>query len=360
MSKFWDLFGSGKQSDQMKQMQELQLQQLQLLQQQNYRPKYENEKNSEFSSSRSQKKNQKPNVKMYIVVANQVIAKEQLLPLNIHRPLVFHVNNVCGNTSLVAGKKKGEIFLFNGSTNQAVHHFHNKKSKCAVLNFANSHTPGGGYTNGASAQEEDLCRTITDLYESLCLSEEFPFNWDEIVQYSKDQSLYRLDSFQSHDYKMFTKTDPIKVSVITASAPQLSNDELETMTRSNMAKLQKKIKNLIYTCCLSPSLAEDNDVDTLVLGAFGCGVFAPDQDLWNLISDIKYNELIALIFCSVIKNHPLLLTKFTNICFAIPNAMNDNYEAFKGAFSTSIEFTELEATDNKIPFVPVKPTSPKA
>ena len=46
------------------------------------------------------------------------------------------------------------------------------------LNFANGGNPGGGYWNGAAAQEEDLCRCIPALFFSLQQSQKrgsYPF-----------------------------------------------------------------------------------------------------------------------------------------------------------------------------------------
>jgi hypothetical protein len=44
----------------------------------------------------------------------------------------------------------------------------------SVLNFANAAQPGGRYRSGGKAQEEDLCRLLPQLYESLRSCEHYP------------------------------------------------------------------------------------------------------------------------------------------------------------------------------------------
>merc|ERR1719401_1673440 len=44
---------------------------------------------------------------------------------------------------------------------------------CA-LNFANAYSPGGDYFGGSRAQEEDLCRLLPQLHQSLATSDGYP------------------------------------------------------------------------------------------------------------------------------------------------------------------------------------------
>ena len=70
---------------------------------------------------------------------------------------------------------------------------------------------------------------------------------------------------------------------------------------SNATALKQRIRFVL-------DVAEYNNVDTLILGAFGCGVFS------------QYPRDVATIFNEELKTH-----NFNKICFAIPIGHNDNY-----------------------------------
>ncbi|MGN1247548.1 MAG: TIGR02452 family protein, partial [Paludibacteraceae bacterium] len=96
--------------------------------------------------------------------------------------------------------------------------------KVCVLNFASATNPGGGVENGASAQEECICRCST-LYPCLtapAMSDGFykphrlsknPLHNDDII-YTPDVLVLKDD-----DYHMLPK--PFAVDVITCAAPNL-------------------------------------------------------------------------------------------------------------------------------------------
>ena len=73
---------------------------------------------------------------------------------------------------------------------------------------------------------------------------------------------------------------------------------------NNSIALKQRIKFVL-------DVAEYNNVDTLILGAFGCGVFGQDP------------REVATIFNKELKTH-----NFNKIIFAIPSGYNDNYYWF--------------------------------
>ena len=99
-----------------------------------------------------------------------------------------------------------------------------------VLNFANQNTPGGGYTKGAMAQEEELCRCTT-LYTSL--KDKVAKNYyDEKINKEKYQVLFspNVIVFRNSQYQILNEFFPI--SVITAAAPNKNlNPEFFQMMR---------------------------------------------------------------------------------------------------------------------------------
>lgn len=259
---------------------------------------------------------------------NENIVAKNSLPLNIHKPLEYNLNDLSKLESLNKNKK-GNISFFQGTTNNVIHHIYDKyKLNCTVMNFANSKHAGGGYMHGALAQEEELCRTIIDLYPSLLLLCDKAtrygrkFNWRTDVKYNLDLNLHRLDTTESDGYYNFAENK--KVSVITLAAPNLHHDEYELQEyMKDEMKYLAIIKNVIKLACITPILSNDTN-KILVLGAIGCGAFAPDPKVIP-----NYPKKIASLFYEILIDEGISKL-YDNIYFAIPKGYN--YDAFSKVF----------------------------
>ena len=270
---------------------------------------------------------------------NHDLVKSKSLLLNIKKPIKIDINkNIIINH---IQNKKTKIFFFKGTTNQAIFHFYkiNKYFKFSILNFANSHHVCGGYTHGSMAQEEELCRTIIDLFPSLGLVANRKyyyknFKWYKHILYSSNLSLYRYDNVQSNgEYNLINK-NPIKVSVISAAAPDLNNNiKLIKIFKKNPNNIFNILYKIIKSIYLIPIYLNkknrEHKINVLILGAFGCGAFSPSINLQNNLG-VKYNENIASIFAKLLTKIPNILTVYDYICFAIPPG--DNYDSFKKIF----------------------------
>lgn len=155
-------------------------------------------------------------------------------------------------------------------------------NKIAVLNFASATTPGGGVRKGSSAQEEALCR-VSNLY--LCLTDKKL--WESFYQKNRDAKnnihtddiIYTPDVMviKNDDYKTLQESDYFRVDVITCAAPNLrevpansfNRDEGEPIQLSNEELYKVHYKRAIKIM----EVACANNVEVLILGAFGCGAF---------------------------------------------------------------------------------------
>lgn len=147
--------------------------------------------------------------------------------------------------------------------------FLSRESKhIALLNFADGVKPGGFPELGLKTQEEQICR-CSNLYEGLiqplCDKEYYKVN-DEYDSISTDTIIYLSDVTifkREHD---FERVNPVKADVITCPAPA------GYMPNNANAIYESRIKHIIRS-------AIDNNVDTLVLGAWGCGAFRQSPEL---------------------------------------------------------------------------------
>ncbi|MCD0462302.1 TIGR02452 family protein [Roseiconus lacunae] len=142
----------------------------------------------------------------------------------------------------------------------------------ALLNFASARNPGGGFLNGAKAQEEDLCR-CSGLYP--CLNQCMDYYETNRGQ----SSLLYTDHMIFSPLVPFFKTrgtgellaEPFFASVITAPAPNSgpflrgNPDATEELEQT----FERRWRNVLR-------ISRDQGVKRLLLGAWGCGAFGGD------------------------------------------------------------------------------------
>ena len=149
--------------------------------------------------------------------------------------------------------------------------------RIGVLNFASATNPGGGVQYGSSAQEESLCR-CSNLYPVLITDDLFnkyygpnrkinnPLHNDGVI-YTPDILICKDDT--NYPNKL-DESDFINVDVLSCAAPDLSDLRGESISDEQLYHLHVKRAEHILNIALF------HNIDILVLGAFGCGVFKND------------------------------------------------------------------------------------
>ena len=203
-----------------------------------------------------------------------------------------------------------------------------KGQHVAVHNFASASNPGGGVVNGASAQEECLCR-CSGLYFNLntrAMWDGFyqphrdahdPIHNDDII-YTPGVTVFKTDTAMP---ELMPESYWYDVDVITCAAPNLRNqpgnkyntgdgNKQTVMKDKDLLALHEKRLRRILEVALSEGC------DTIILGAFGCGAFQNNP------------EVVAQANRNVIKDY---LHAFKNIEFAVYCSPRDdrNFKIFE-------------------------------
>lgn len=170
--------------------------------------------------------------------------------------------------------------------------------RVAALNFASAKNPGGGFLNGARAQEEALCRSSA-LYA--CLVGREMYAWHR----ARRDALYGHWVIYSPDVPVFRGPDhallaePFAVSFLTSPAVNAKvvlerdpgrGDEITHVMRERVHRV------------LAVAAAPGHD--TLVLGAWGCGAFgnAPEvvAELFREALDGDFRGQFATVVFAVL------------------------------------------------------------
>lgn len=144
------------------------------------------------------------------------------------------------------------------------------KAEIGVLNFASAKNPGGGFINGAMAQEESLAAS-SGLYETLTAHREYYEN-NRIcpsMMYT-DHGIYSPDVVFFRNGKFSLLKEPVTASVLTLPAVnmgQVKRKGEDVMKAEGVMKQRMKLALALF--------AEKKDRN-LILGAYGCGVFRND------------------------------------------------------------------------------------
>lgn len=194
---------------------------------------------------------------------------------------------------------KTEIILKDQDSVSAI--FEYSKGETALLNFASYRYPGGMFLEGAMAQEECLCHA-SNLYNVLVKKPEF-YDWNSM---NLNRSLYVNRALYSPKILFFKGDKEKKCDVITCAAPNKTAAKMyqHVSDEENFVVLRDRIKFVL-------NIAQDNKVENLILGAFGCGVFGQDAE-----------EVAKIFMEELVKG-----TTIKQVIFAIPKG--ENYDKFK-------------------------------
>lgn len=190
-----------------------------------------------------------------------------------------------------------------------------------ILNFASYTNPGGMFMKGSSAQEECLCHAsyLYNVLSSSKLHDYYSWNFSH-----KNRGMYLDRAIYTPRVRFFDYTnqgkdgqfDTTTCNVVTCAAPNwsvalkygnFSKDENSVMLTSRIDMVLRVMSNYY--------------MDTIILGAFGCGVFAQDAievaTIFKKLLDTKYKNV------------------FKRVIFAVPNSGKsaDNYAKFNWVFN---------------------------
>jgi putative RNA 2'-phosphotransferase len=184
----------------------------------------------------------------------------------------------------------------------------------ACLNFASAKNPGGGFLNGAQAQEESLARSSA-LHRCLLA---------QPTHYQRNRShgsLHYLDLAMFSPRVPFLRDDrggwldrPLLASVVTCAAPNAG-----ALRQHGQFKAAAVELTLRRRAGLVLAIAAHHRVERLVLGAWGAGVFGNDP---AIVAD-AFGALLDGAFANA----------FAEVVFAIHGGAGANHDAFARRFA---------------------------
>ena len=212
--------------------------------------------------------------------------------------------------------------------------FDEENERLAALNFASFRNPGGMYMEGSSAQEESLCHH-SNLYSALSNRDDYYRANRYLLHdgvyatrglYTPDVYFFNPDDENVQNCNINPDTDTAICDVITLAAP------------NHKAAVNHGVdEDAFYHAMIDRvdaiiSVAAQMNVNVLILGAYGCGVFGWDPEE---VADIFFDRIVTL---------PQSLS-IDNFVFAIPAGPNKDgfdriYEQYVDVFREKLNSQE--------------------
>jgi uncharacterized protein (TIGR02452 family) len=182
----------------------------------------------------------------------------------------------------------------------------------AALNFASARQPGGGFLNGARAQEESLCRASAlyycingnAMYRHHARADAFYTNY---ALYSPAVPVFKDDEGEPLDA-------PYPCAFVTA--PAVNAGALRDTDRKP-SRIRKEMEERVEKVL---AVMAGHGHDAAVLGAWGCGVFKNDP------------ELIAELFATALRGR--FAGCFAKVVFAVLSSDGETIRPFEERFAS--------------------------
>ncbi|NLM34733.1 MAG: TIGR02452 family protein [Clostridiales bacterium] len=191
--------------------------------------------------------------------------------------------------------------------------------KVACLNFASAKNPGGGFLNGASAQEESLARSSA-LYPCIVQMEKmYEYNKKIKTCLYSDYMIFSPDVPVIKDDVGNLLDEPYLVSFITAPAVNAGIVQ-QREGKENIQKIPQVMLNRIEKILILGIL---QGCDAIVLGAYGCGVFRNSP------------QNVAQYFNTLLNEEAAYKKYYKKVLFSVfdRSSSQENYKAFLDLFS---------------------------
>ena len=185
-------------------------------------------------------------------------------------------------------------------------------STVGVLNFASALHAGGGFLNGAMAQEECIAY-CSNLYDQIKGSPYYELNHqNKSPLYLHNMIESTVTFFRNSSWELVD--DPATVKVITSPAVNMGRflPAIETGKEFDYAREVMKDRMFLILCLFTEMRCK-----VIGLGAFGCGVFG------NHPTQVAHDWEALLCFMG---------SAFDEVVMPVPSTNTGNYEVFSRVF----------------------------